>query len=69
MGNPEAVDELEKQLTRRDRRFIVRLALQLAIVLLAGIYGMIWLTGQDVGGCAARGFGTLTETPTEPAPR
>jgi len=63
-GHPAAVDDLEKELRRRDWRFLVRLGLKLAIALLAGLYFMLWLSNQNVGGCAARGFGTVTETPT-----
>jgi hypothetical protein len=54
------MDELEGPLRRRDHRFIVRLALTITVVLLAGVWGLLALDEANVGGCAARGFGVLT---------
>jgi hypothetical protein len=58
-----AVDELEERLKRRDHRFLVRLALSVAVVLLAGTFLFLKMKETDVGGCAARGFETLTGSP------
>ena len=54
------MDELEGPLRRRDHRFVVRLTLTIAVVLLAGAWGLLALGEADVGGCAARGFDALT---------
>ena len=56
-------DELEEGLKRRDPRFLIRLGVALAIVLLGGIWGLNELGDANVGGCVARGFGAVTETP------
>ncbi len=57
------MDEMEEGLKKRDSRFVVRLVLSLSVALLAGVYAMLWLGQQDVGGCTAQGFDTLTDTP------
>jgi len=57
----EAHDELEEGLKRRDRRFILRLLMLLAITLLASVWLAGWLTQTEVGGCAARGFFDVTQ--------
>jgi hypothetical protein len=54
------MDELEEPLRRRDHRFLVRLGLSIAVVLLAGVWGLLALGEANVGGCAARGFDVLT---------
>jgi hypothetical protein len=59
------MDELEAPLRRRDGRFILRLALTIAVALLAGAWGLLALGEADVGGCAARGFGVLTGAPAD----
>jgi len=68
----ESKDELEESLKRRDPRFVFRLVMLLAIVVLAALWLAGWLTRAEVGGCAARGFQGVTEPqasdPHPPAP-
>lgn len=63
------VADLEEHAIKRDKRFVFRLVILLAIALLFGILVWSWLTGSQVAGCAARSFGTVTETPPAPEPR
>ncbi len=61
------MDELEEKLLRRDKRFLVRVALSLAVALLGGLWGLLALQEANVGGCAARGFGAVTDPSATPA--
>jgi hypothetical protein len=54
------MDELEEKLRRRDRRFLLRVTLSMAVTLLGGIWGLLALEEANFGGCAARGFDALT---------
>jgi hypothetical protein len=58
-----AMADLEKLAIQRDRRYLVRLVLALAVGLFASAFVFQWLTGADVSGCVARNIGS--ETPTE----
>lgn len=49
--------DLEKHAIKRDKRFIVRLVLMLAIALLAGLFIYGKMTSEDFANCAAGGFG------------
>jgi hypothetical protein len=60
------VDELEEGLRRRDKRFLVRVVLLVGIATLGGAWLMNRMASTDVGGCFARGFSTITETPATP---
>ena len=53
-------EELVEALQRRERGFLLRLALRVAVVILFGVYVSLAFDRQGVGGCAARGFGALT---------
>jgi hypothetical protein len=57
--------DLEQHAIKRDKRFLVRLIVGLGIALLAGILVWSWLASEAVGGCAARSFGNITETPEQ----
>ncbi|MEM9191067.1 MAG: hypothetical protein AAGF12_17935 [Myxococcota bacterium] len=49
--------DLEKHAFRRDKRFLVRLALLLAAGAVLGVVLMAALTSSDVSTCAAESFG------------
>lgn len=59
------VADLEQDAFRRDRRFIVRLILVLAVGTIGGVWMFAGLTGESVAGCAARAFGGVTEAPPQ----
>ena len=64
MERQDAEDEvLIAGLQKRDRAFLLRLLLRFSVVALFAVWGVLMLDDVDVGGCAARGFGTMTETP------
>jgi hypothetical protein len=50
-----------RALRRRDKAFVFRVALRASVALLLGIWIFLQLTSTDVGACAARGFGTVTQ--------
>lgn len=52
--------DLEKIALQRDRRFLVRLVLALLVGTLAGLFLFARLTSQELSGCAARNFNTVT---------
>jgi hypothetical protein len=52
------VTDWEKQAIKRDKRFLVRLVILLAIGVLAGV--LLLLSTQRVGGCAAQTFEQTT---------
>ncbi len=54
MQDPEDVD------FKRDKRFLIRMGVSLAIVLLLGVLIFAKLTDPSVGGCAARAFDSVT---------
>ena len=58
--------DLEKHAFKRDRRFILRLVLLLAIAILAGIFMWAKMTSTSFGTCAAGAFGSTTEAEPEP---
>jgi hypothetical protein len=59
--------DLEKHAIKRDKRFLVRLILLLAIGTTAGILLFMKLTSTETGSCAATAFGETTgEEPSEP---
>jgi hypothetical protein len=45
--------DLEHHAFKRDRRFVVRLVLTLAVALLAGLFVSAHLTSEHTAGCAA----------------
>jgi hypothetical protein len=53
-------DELEAGLKRRDSSFLVRLLLRLAVLILVAVWIYNSLGENSIGGCVARGFGSLT---------
>ncbi len=55
--------DLEGDAIRRDRRFLWRLILVLALGTLAGLWMFAELTGERVAGCAADAFGGVTTPP------
>ena len=61
------VADLEKHAFKRDRRFIVRLVLLLAIALLAGVFLWAKMTSTSFGTCAAGAFGSTSGSAAEPA--
>lgn len=60
------MDDLEEKLLRRDKRFLVRVTLSIAVALLGGLWGLLALEEANVGGCAARGFETVTSPSAAP---
>jgi hypothetical protein len=60
------VADLEKHAFKRDRRFIVRLVLLLAIALLAGVFLWAKMTSTSFGTCAAGAFGSTTGEEGQP---
>lgn len=50
-----------RSLRRRDRAFAFRIAVRATVALLLGFWIFLQLTSTDVGACAARGFGTVTQ--------
>lgn len=58
--------DLEELAVKRDRGYLVRLGLLLAVGLVASVLLFQGLTGQHVGGCLAGAF--LGEQPTAGAP-
>lgn len=55
-----AMADLEKLAIQRDRRYLVRLGLALAVGLFASVFVFQWLTGEDVSSCVARNIGSET---------
>jgi hypothetical protein len=55
--------DLEKHAIKRDKRFLVRLVVLLAIATLVGMFIFSKLTSSDFGSCLAGGFGSVTEPP------
>jgi hypothetical protein len=53
-------DELTADLKRRDRGFILRLLLRLAVLLLLVVWGVNALGENKVGNCVADGFRAVT---------
>lgn len=48
--------DLEQLAIKRDRKFLVRLIILLALGLVAGVLLLGTLTGENVSGCAAKAF-------------
>ena len=64
VSDEETDPELEEDalaLQKRDRAFVFRLGLRLMVALLFGVWVALTLAEADVGGCAARGFQTVSE--------
>lgn len=57
---------LEDHAIRRDRSFLVRLALGLGGGLLFGLFVYGWLTGATVAACAARSLDGEARAPVTP---
>ncbi|MBK8170551.1 MAG: hypothetical protein IPK60_09430 [Sandaracinaceae bacterium] len=57
--------DLEEHAFKRDKRFLVRLILGLAVAAISGLWVTSHLTSDSTGSCAARTFGNLTETPVD----
>lgn len=57
----EAPDELEAGLRKRDRMFLLRLLIRLIVVALLGVWGFLMIGQSNIGGCAARGFESVTD--------
>jgi hypothetical protein len=55
--------DLEEHAIKRDRGFLVRLALLLLVGLIAGLMIYKVLVGETVAGCAATTFGAVDEQP------
>jgi len=56
----EAPDELEAGLQKRDRMFLIRLLIRFTVVALLAVWGFSMLGESNIGGCAARGFESMT---------
>lgn len=52
----------QDRIPRGDRRFVLRLLMGAAIVLLAATWGFLALDGTGFGDCAARSFEIVTES-------
>jgi hypothetical protein len=50
------VVDLEQLAIKRDRRFLIRLVILLALGVGASVLVLATLTGENVSGCAARAF-------------
>lgn len=61
MGADEE-DPLAENLKRRDRAFLFRVALRLAVVGLLGLWLFLVMDESGVGGCAARSFTDFTSS-------
>lgn len=55
--------DLEAHAIKRDRGFLVRLAVLLVLGILAGIWIFGYLTSHETAGCAAETFGGATTKP------
>ena len=55
--------DLEEHAIRRDRRFLVRLAVLLLLGALAALRIFAYLTSDETGGCAASFFDTAKPKP------
>lgn len=53
--------DLEEHAFKRDKRFLVRLILGVAIAAISGLWVSSHLTSDSTAGCAARTFGNLTD--------
>jgi len=53
--------DLEEHAIRRDKMFLVRLVLLLVLGLGASLFIYAHLTSKELGSCAARSFGAVTE--------
>ena len=58
--------DLEEHAIQRDRRFVYRLILSLAIAAAAGLWIASHLTSTDTGTCAAGLFGSSPPSTTTP---
>jgi hypothetical protein len=61
--------DLEKLAIRRDRGYLLRLILLLAVGCLVSIFLFAWLTGSRTSGCVADSVGSGTEQKPEGAPK
>lgn len=61
--------DLEEHAFRRDKRFVVRLVLTLALAVLGGSFLYAQLTNRRTGSCAAAAVGGGEASPPTPAPR
>ena len=67
MSRPMA--DLEKLAVQRDRGYLVRLVLGLAVAALVSVFILRGLTGRETSGCLATTFlGGDAEPPSEPLP-
>jgi len=57
---PAAVADLERHAFKRDKGFLVKLALFLVVGVVFGIFVFIKMTSPEVGSCVADGFGGVT---------
>jgi hypothetical protein len=57
--------DLEELAIKRDRGYLVRLVLLLAVAVLASAFMWHWLAGAGVSGCMANAF--LGQQPAQPA--
>ena len=58
--------DLEEHAIKRDKRFLFRMIVGMIIAVVGGILVWSWLAGEEVAGCAARGFGNVTESNAPP---
>jgi len=61
--------DLEELALRRDRGYLVRLVLLLAVGLVFALFIFGWLTGSGVSACLTEAVGTEKSKPTHPAPQ
>ena len=66
--SPVTVADLEKHAIKRDKRFILRLFLLLAIAALGGLFIYGKMTSDEFANCAAGSFGAATGEDGDPAP-
>lgn len=56
------VADLEKLAIQRDRGYLVRLVLLLAVAVVVGLWAFAWLTGASTSSCIAESFGSAPST-------
>lgn len=68
LGDQEARADVAS-LRTKDSKFLMRLTLRVGVAILFGFWAFLKMQEADIGGCAARAFGTVTTgEPTIVAP-